>query len=279
MKTFAPRSNPAIRRELISAINSFSFKLFGEVAEWRTNCFLSPFSIYSGLSMLYSGAGTTTREALAEVLALPDVEDQEFHAAFAGLWEELHQPEEISREEKWRQAFLGRKEGEGAPAYQLDMANSLWINRKHRLNADFLETAQLYYRGEAAAVNFQFPGTIQRINYWVADKTHGKISTIIDQIDPQALMLLLNAIYFKGEWTFPFDRTKTLSNDFYLADDRKKRLPMMHMSQAEELAYLKTRELEIVRLPYRRERMGMYLLLPGRASSLDTLLSHIDVFA
>src|SRR5262249_20231304 len=97
-------------------------------------------------------------------------------------------------------------------------------------------------------------------------KTHGKIAKVVDQINPDTLLLLINAIYFKGKWATQFDPAKTKEENFTPAGDVQKRVPMMH--QSNRYSYFENDKFQAVSLPYGNKRVSMYVCLPRSNSSL-----------
>jgi serine protease inhibitor len=88
------------------------------------------------------------------------------------------------------------------------------------------------------------------------------------------VMYLINAIYFKGDWTHQFSEKKTRDGSFFLAGGAKKSVPMMHME--EELRYARANRCTALRLPYGQEKLAMYILLPDRGTDLDAIISEMD---
>ena len=108
------------------------------------------------------------------------------------------------------------------------------------------------------------------INDWVEDETHEKI---LDLVKPSLLskdtrLVLVNAIYFKGNWSIKFDPKGTKKQDFHLTDGSIKKVPMMSLTEKFHLAYLKTLDATMLELPYKGDRLVMQLLLPGRKTTL-----------
>lgn len=265
--------NSEMIKRLTTAVNTFSLELLQGGARPESNCFLSPYSIYTALSILFEGAGGKTRETIARVLGVADIDAPQLSASLAALRAVLREPEPVNRID----SLFSRKRKPESTAYDLQMANGLWTHQDVELAGNFGEVIRRDYGGETRSADFRSGKTPGQINQWVRQHTGGKISRIIDQLDPRSLLLLINTIYFKGTWLYPFDSHLTATADFFLPAGRKKRLPMMHGEQAEALAYHKTSELEIVRLPYRWGRMGMYILLPGRSNTVAGVLRKLDL--
>ena len=103
----------------------------------------------------------------------------------------------------------------------------------------------------------------------MADKTKGKIDKIVDRIDEQAILFLINAIYFKGTWAAEFDKAKTREDQFTTGAGNQKRQPMMH--QSGKYRYYENKDFQAVNLPYGGGRLSMYIFLPAQRTGLDAL--------
>ena len=154
------------------------------------------------------------------------------------------------------------------PKVQLQIANSLWGRKGVNVQSPISSSATKdYYNAEVAELNFNDPAAPQKINSWVSDKTKGKIDKIIDQISPDAILFLINAIYFKGKWSAEFDKAKTKDDTFTLADGRQKKHPMMN--QSGDYRYLANTNFQAVSLPYGGKRVSLYVFLPAKGASLE----------
>jgi serpin B len=98
---------------------------------------------------------------------------------------------------------------------------------------------------------------------------------MIDSIPPDAVMYLINAIYFKGNWTYPFDENITGEDNFYLEDGTTKKVSMM--KQQEKFAYYAEDSFSAIKLPYGKEKMSMYIILPDKEASIDTVIESLNV--
>jgi serpin B len=131
---------------------------------------------------------------------------------------------------------------------------------------DFLERNRQFYGAQVTELDFNDPASAAVINDWVSQKTSGKIDRIIDQIDRDAILFLINAIYFKGKWTSEFKKEETKEDSFTLGDGRQKKHPMM--SQSGKYDYLEGKNFQAVSLPYGNRRLSMYIFLPAKATTL-----------
>ena len=225
----------------------FAFKLFRELvrANDTSNVFFSPFSVLLCLMMVWEGATGETREAMAKVLEI--VED----------------PEGCQR-------FLKAALAISNPGLELTIANSLWCDEQARMIPAFLTMAREKYAAEVVSLPFQSSNAVPRINAWVAGKTRGKIGTIIDSLTPLELLVALNAIYFKGLWNSPFEKSFTREERFFTPGNHAIKVPLMQ--QFGYFRYYAELSFQAVRLPYQGNRVGMYIFLPSKEFGLPAFL-------
>ncbi|HKG59302.1 MAG TPA: serpin family protein [Pyrinomonadaceae bacterium] len=237
-----------VDNRLTAASSKFSFKLYDQLRKRDTNSntFVSPASVMLALAMTYNGANGTTRQAMARTLELEGMSLEDVNRAFAGLKSALA-PDDAK--------------------VQLKIANSLWVRNGFTLNAAFIERNKQHYAAEIANLDFADPATVKTINSWVSKNTDGKIDKIVSRINPEDVLILINAIYFKGQWQFEFKKEKTKPDVFRLAGGDQKEVPMM--SQSGKYSYFKGKDFQSVALPYGMGRVSMYVFLPDEEKSLD----------
>lgn len=243
-------------RQLSAANNSFGFDLFGRLtaSEAQKNVFISPLSLATALQMCYTGAAGATGEALAKALQLQDYTSDELHQSILALREQLAQSQQNGVE--------------------LTIANALWTRQGIEFKPAFLETNHQCFDAKIGALSFGAPGAVDAINHWVNTSTKGKIPRLVDQLSPELAMILVNAIYFKGEWQEKFDPAKTKDRTFYSTNGGKLKTAMMNRS--DRFYYYENDKLQAVRLPYRNGRTNFYLILPRSRDGLNDLLTTLD---
>jgi serpin B len=253
----AQQSKPgaAPDNRLVAANARFGFKLFDHLAKQDAgkNIFVSPSSVAFTLAMIYNGASGETQQAMATALELPGMSLPEINQANAAL-----------------RAMLASAD----PKVQLNIANSLWARNGLVFKPEFMQRNQEFYAAEVAELDFAAPNAPQTINGWVNRKTNGKINKIVDRIPGDAVLYLLNAIYFKGNWAAPFDKTKTKDGPFTLLSGTKKKLPLM--SQNGRFRYFENEKFQAISLPYGAGRMSMYVFLPAKNSSLKAFQAELN---
>lgn len=240
---------------LANVSNEFGFQLYRNLVTSDDNIMISPTSIYTALAMTINGAGGETLEAMAGVL---------------GIGSETL--------ERFNENNLARlyKLQEADPDVIINIANSLWMKEGEDFDQDFVDRNQKYYNASARALDFSTEESVDVINGWVNDRTDGLIEDIVEYpIDPQTILFLINAVYFQGDWTEPFDAELTSNDPFSGPEGEIPDVPFMNRN--DEFAYLeKEGAFQAVRLPYgESERLAMYVFLPAENSSLLEFASDV----
>ena len=223
---------------IASANTRFGVKLLQDLREQDPggNIFISPLSISIALTMTYNGAVGETERAMAEVLEIDALDLSTINNSNKALRDSLEDPD---------------------PKVEISIANSIWSRQGVNFNADFLERNRMFFGAEIASLDFSSPQAAAMINEWVNTNTNGKIEKIVDRINPQTLLFLINAIYFKGNWQDEFDKALTRPGTFHLPNGNEKRVQMMRREG--EYPYFRGGNFEATSLPYGDGRLGMYI--------------------
>jgi serpin B len=238
----------AADRALEAANNRFGFALLVKLlaAQPKDSVFISPSSIAMALDMTLAGAADGTQQAMMKALALQGISPADVNQANLDLCTALTN---IDAEVK------------------LSIANSLWLGKGIDFVPDFTTIGDKFYGAKIASLDFAGPDAGKTINDWVNDNTGGKIPTIVPNGPlPGLVCALVNAVYFVGRWTDVFDKANTKPHPFNFLDGNKNDLPMM--TQSGRYEYLKQPGFEVIRLPYGRKRVGMYIVLPAKSSNI-----------
>jgi serpin B len=139
----------------------------------------------------------------------------------------------------------------------------------------FVKVNEEKYDAEARNEDFADPATLALINAWCADKTHGKIKSILDNLSSDAAMCLLNALYFKGAWSIPFDKALTKNSATFI-NENGTTTPVAMMHADLKANYVKGPGFELAELPYGNEAFSMALLLPDEGSSALSVVESLD---
>jgi serpin B len=118
--------------------------------------------------------------------------------------------------------------------------------------------------------------SVNQVNSWCSKKTHGKINKILDKLDKKTIILLLNAVYFKGMWSKKFYKYLTAKKPFYNLNDKSKEIKVDRMSITESFSYYENNELQIVELPYKQDSMSAVIILPNEKSNINEFISKFD---
>ncbi|MFH7030719.1 MAG: serpin family protein [Heteroscytonema crispum UTEX LB 1556] len=243
--------------KVVDANTKFGFKLFSEIRKTdseKKNIFVSPSSVAIALAMTYNGASGSTQQAMAKALELQELSLSEINSSNAALKELLENPD---------------------PKVQLTIANSLWANKNVTFQSEFLQKNRDYYKAKVTNLDFRDTKTLGTINNWVKENTRGKINKIVEKIDPDQMLILINAIYFKGNWTNQFDKSQTAQYPFYLTSGTQKQHPMM--SQKGDYKYYENEQFQAASLPYGKDgKIGFYVFLPKQNSSLQAFYQNLN---
>ena len=160
---------------------------------------------------------------------------------------------------------------------ETSIANSIWYRAGYDVQKGFIERTGRYYRAAVRELDFSDPGSTDAINRWIDEATKGKIDKMLDRISPDAVMYLINAIYFKGDWTRPFSEASTREEEFFLETGGSKKVQMMHA--ADRLQHARGDDFGFLRLPYGLEKLAMYILLPDEGTFLEGIIGELDAEA
>jgi serine protease inhibitor len=245
--------------KIVESSNKFGFKLFSEVLKddkGENNVFISPSSVAIALAMTYNGASGSTQQAMAKTLELQGMNLPEINSSYAAVLKQLLENPDAK--------------------VQLSIANSLWANQDVSFAPDFLKRSQDFYQAKVSNLNFKDAAASSTINNWVKEKTKGKIAKIVETIEPNQVLFLINAIYFKGNWSNKFDKSQTAQYPFYITPGRRKQHPMM--SQEGDYRYHESEEFQAVSLPYGKDgRLSFYIFLPKQNSNLKAFYQNLNI--
>ena len=247
----------AAERQTVAASNDFGLGLFRQVNRRRAgqNVFISPYSAAVALGMTLNGAAGTTADAMARTLGFAGRSMSEIDATYRALAQRLVDADTSVR---------------------FTSANSIWYNRELTFQQAFFDTTARYFGARVEGLDFRDQqGSLAKINGWARDNTAGRIEKVLDEIraDDQA-MFLLNALYFKGDWTSPFATQSTRQAEFTKADGAKQTVDMM--TQRRVFPIWRAPEFVAVELPYGKGAFAMTLLVPTGTRTVDQLVESLD---
>jgi len=156
---------------------------------------------------------------------------------------------------------------------KFQIANSIWYRQGWTFEEVFFNQCLTYFNAEVSGLDFNDPNAKNTINGWVNDNTNGKIKEIVDIINPEDVMFLINAIYFKGTWTYEFDVSKTKDDLFTLPDGSKKTCKMM--VQKNDFQYFSNADFQAIDLPYGDGGFRMTVFLPRPEKNIDDFIAEL----
>jgi serpin B len=244
--------DPGDARVVGDAVNAFGFDLLGEVADGKQNAIISPLSVAVLLAMVLAGADGDTATETAKVLHLDNRRDVRVGA----LLRRLADTDQVT----------------------LSVADALWADNGTPLEEDYLAFVRRTFGATLEQDDLGSPHAADAIDAWADKHTNGRIRSIAADLglpDPGAILVLLNAVYFLGEWTTQFDRDQTRPEPFTTAQGTRVDVPTMHLT-GERLAYTQRDGYRMLRLPYGKHgRYGMEVLLPDEDNTLAGLLGSL----
>ena len=245
------------QHEMVNNNNSFAFSLYNKTMGMNSRV-VSPLSVTYLMSMLANGAdGETQKQILATL-------------GWAG--EGIQQPSLQDINDYSR--MLIEKTARLDKAVTVEIANYVAVNKEFKLNSKFQKSVERDYKAGVESLNFTSPSTLKHINDWCNDRTHGMIPSIINELDPDAVSYLMNAIYFNGTWKDKFSKEETKQEMFrgYTRDIQY--VDMMHRHG--EYFYADGDGYSAVSIPYGNGAFRMTVILPTEGSFLKDVMASMD---
>jgi serpin B len=245
--------DPGDARVVGGAVNAFGFDLVGELADGRQNTIVSPLSVAVLLAMVLAGADGDTAAEMAEVLHLDDRRDVRVGALLRGVSD--------------------------TDQVTLSVANALWADQGRPFEDDYLTFVRRTFGATVEQDDLATQPAADAIDAWVNENTEGLIPDIAADLglpNAETVLVLLNAVYFLGEWTTRFDRDHTRPEPFATAEGRRIVVPTMHLNGG-RFGYAQRDGYRMLRLPYGEDgRYGMEILLPDEGTTLAGLLGWLN---
>jgi serpin B len=246
-----PINLPAKADAVISSSNGFGIDLFRVTAMGENNnLMLSPLSASTALTMLLNGCKTQTYEQIRNMIGFEGLTLNEINEAYQNLVGQLLTVD---------------------TEVQLALANAVWYRQDFTVKLPFLNTMDSAFESRIGALDFSQPAAVETINNWASDNTNGKIPKVLNEIDPDMVMFLMNALYFKGTWTYQFEQSQTADIPFHPENG-----PVVNVSMMRSLIPVKIYSdgsSTAFELPYGRQNFAMVIILPG-----NTLSNYIQNF-
>uniref|UniRef100_U3C9V4 Serpin B6 n=1 Tax=Callithrix jacchus TaxID=9483 RepID=U3C9V4_CALJA len=255
-----PGHRSAVMDRLAEANGTFALNLLKTLGEGNSkNVFFSPLSMASALAMVYMGAQGNTAAQMAQVLSLnKSGGGGDVHQGFQSLLTEVNKP---------------------GTQYLLRTANRLFGEKSCDFLSSFRDSCQKFYQAEMEELDFisAVEKSRKHINTWVAEKTEGKIAELLSPgtVDSLTKLVLVNAIYFKGNWDKQFRKENTKERPFKVSKNEEKPVQMMFKKSTFKKTYIGEIFTQILVLPYVGQELNMIIMLPDETTDLRTVEKEI----
>ena len=242
--------------QLVNSNNDFAFNLFRHSSDPMKDQIVSPISITYALGMLNNGAAGETLAQINKTLGFGDAGADGINTFCQKMLTEAPNLDKLTK---------------------VMIANTIFMNKDYILNADFVKKANNYYQAQPETRDFNDGMTLDVINHWASDHTDKMVEKVLspDEFSPQAVSYLLNAIYFKGNWTHKFEAGETRMEVFNHAGTDKNQIEVPMMHQKEHFQYTENDLCQAVALPYGNGAFRITLLLPREGKKVSDVLSTL----
>lgn len=221
------------------------------------NYMVSPFSLKMAMSLAANGADGTTKDEILTAFGIDNLDS--YNTAAKELIERY----------------------EGTSSVKLNVANSIWLNKDVagkdiKFTDEYKKLVSEYYKGTASEEDAK--NIAMKINSWVEKKTNNKIKNLLPEGDAKFLSVLVNTIYFKGEWAEQFEEYATKEEDFTDRNGKVEKTDFMH--KTERYRFYEDENMKMVRVPYKGGKTAMYLVLPTNEDKMDiaTALDNMNSY-
>jgi serine protease inhibitor len=236
--------------------NEFAFDLFKKTIETsgETNVFVSPLSVSIALGMTWNGANGQTKTEMETTLKMSGLSATDINDYY-----------------KIMQTTLPVID----PTTKLSLANSIWYRTGFQVKSNFLQINTNYFNAEVREIDFAQAWAKDTINNWCARKTNNLVKNVLDEIPSNAVMYLINAVYFKGIWRKQFDTKKTFETDF--SNEAKQQVKVNMMYQKDTFNYVQDDNAQYLDMPYGNKAFSMTVVLPNEGKTTADILNNLTV--
>lgn len=261
---------------IVQADNRIGSMLMEKLTAKNENVFISSYSIATALTLLsHCSESGGQIEQLKEFLDLNNMSEseilaaQEELAALLGTNKENQEDESEASSDSSEEVVSVESDDYSVPKSILETANAMYVDEKMRMSSSFDDLADILsntYQASLKRCDLSSEETMNEINDWVNEKTHGLIPSILDEpMDPSIRMTLLNAVYFKAAWVNAFEKELTDKQIFH-GKEGDTSVDMMH--QQDHFEYAENDEYQMIRLPY-HGGCEMTVYLPKDSTAAD----------
>lgn len=244
-------------KQLFAKTTDFGINLFQKAAYNQTlkNTMISPLSVSMALSMTLNGADKNTLTQMQNILGFESLSVEEINKINQSLIDKLTKADK---------------------SVVFNVANSIWYKNSFPVKDKFIKDNKTYYNAEVNALDFANPTSLSTINSWVNNKTNGKIEKIIEEIDPMAVMFLINALYFNADWKYKFDAAKTITSNFYDDNGNVITSDAKLMKLTANLKGYADENIISAELPYGDSLFSMKIIKPNQNKKINDIIGLLD---
>ena len=260
-EVYTPQTNwPLTSEQLqqVGSVNDFSLRLMRLVQEQGKSLVFSPPSLGYAMGMTGLGCDGMALKELNEALGLPANDRTSLHDLYASLMENLPKVDKD---------------------VSLHLANAFFMNSGRddvEINPAFKQSLMDGYKAACEILDFSDEESLNYINNWAARQTKGFIPSLLDRLEEYDIAMLLNALYFKADWTFPFDSNYTEEGDFSCENGEVTKIPFMYLGEPMDVKYAEDDLCQAVTLPYANRKFGMTVLLPREGKTVNDVLQTLS---
>jgi serpin B len=263
---------------LAQSEETFSRLMYDQLRGTDGNVCFSPYSVQSALAMTMAGAKGRAADEMFRALSLPiDRVHARPQAGVPQPW--IEQPWHVDRVHRTFGELTGQLKNAGKhKSIDLAVANSIWPAARFEMRDQFVTTLKQNYGISVTPTGFPDPG-MEKINAWVEDNTNDRIKNLLKpgMLNDQTQLVLVNAIYFKGNWRHPFDADVTRDQPFHLTADKRVNVPTM--IQGEHFKYFADDTKQVLELPYKGDELSLVVVLPKTIDGLGETEKQLDLTA
>ena len=234
--------------------NEFGFKFYRHLSNSDDNLFFSPISIDIVFAIIYEAAQDKTKENMHQLFEF-EQDSEKRRLSYKNTIENLNQKN---------------------PDFELNVKNGIWVSDMYELKPEYVKIVTNDYVASSKNVDFVSNDGVQTINQWVKENTNDKIEKIFEDnsTGPLTLMAATNTVYFNGLWENPFPAGMTYERNFFVTPDNVEMIDMMKLKN-HYFNYYEDDTVKIVELPYKDNRVSMYLLQSFEMHQLKQLEDNL----
>jgi len=239
-------------KEFLDSTAGFSMDMFKQLSK-KENAVYSPVPLYLAMGLVLNGAEGQTKTELLNALAKYDITADELNLYYKSLIAELTQNTKDTR---------------------LTISNSIWYDDDFNANPDYLKNNKTYYDANAYRIDLRAKETPDVINSWVKQVTEGKIEKMVEEIDPNVVMMLFSSIYFNAKWEDPFSKESTSQRAFVA--NGKTEVMVDFMYRKADMKSISNDKEQAVLLPYNDGRFAFVAILPNEDTDVRDYIASLD---